>query len=176
MNYDGILAMCSALSILYITFLPLISCENQNNTKNKAGRNYCAHFTNGEIETQGNPADKERSHDSNPDHPGSKVRTLNLPCSWHCIPDQESSSSIDSQAAVAQCPTPWLPISPTHYLSLQLWTARLAWWQPTSLTQKPWPYGSQPSPPWTVMSSPTQGKEVRSRARLSPLWGMSVLP
>lgn len=126
-----------------------------------------------ETETQDDPDSKGRSHVSNSGHPGSKVRTL--ACFWHCVPHQEARSRVDSRVAVVWCAAPWLTISPTHHcVSLQLWMAHLAWWQPTSLTQKPWPCGSQPSPLWIITSSPTQGREVRSCPRPSPLWGASV--
>ena len=91
-----------------------------------------------ETETQDDPDSKGRSHVSNSGHPGSKVRTL--ACFWHCVPHQEARSRVDSRVAVVWCAAPWLTISPTHHcVSLQLWMAHLAWWQPTSLTQKPWP-------------------------------------
>lgn len=54
-------------------------------------------------------------------------------------------------------PPTWWTLS---HISFQLWMVHLACWQQTSQTQKPWPCGSQPSPLWTVMSSPIREREV----------------
>lgn len=43
---------CSVLSVLYSTFPPVISCDNQNNTEDSTKQNEYPHFTDREIETQ----------------------------------------------------------------------------------------------------------------------------
>lgn len=65
--------MCPALYSLYSSFPPLIACEHQNNTEDKARKSQYPHFTSRGVEIQDNLTSKGRNHDSNQGGPDSRL-------------------------------------------------------------------------------------------------------